>query len=334
MNESLTASSIKRFKSNIASYISVGVLCGLFLVLVSLLSFVDVGVFLIGIAIFGFPFIFASYVSCYFLEANQQITIKAFFYYYFGFFRPQFRGSFRGIISFFKSLAVYFGSMVVLYLILFLVYSNYYGDAFIAALSEMVSQYTAGATYEELINMLGQNDGVVLTFMIYVSSFPIPLALTFFFYTTSFNSLSIYYRVNVVSGSSSMLRLGVANTYAHHRRAMRKDWFKLNWLMLVLPIIGAALGALVFFLLIRDALFLLPCLIIGAFIPSIFFLPFYFSNMEVLYHRYENAFKEGNKVAVQTILNHIQTSIELSEEERRSLEDSFKQEEDDNEKKE
>ena len=57
----------------------------------------------------------------------------------------------------------------------------------------------------------------------------------------------------------------------------------------------------------------------------------YFPNMEVLYHRYENVFKEGNKMAIESILERIQTSIDLSEEEKRNLENSFKN---DNEEKE
>ena len=331
MNESIVASAFKRFKNNASSYIAVGVLCGLFLVLVSLLSFIDVAIFMIGVAVLALPFLFASYVSCYFLEANQQITIGAFFRYYFGFFSPQFRSSFRGIISFLKSLAVYFGALVVLYLVLFLVFRNYYGESFLETLTYLVAQYSGGASYEELFNVLYDKDGMLLTFMTYVSGFPIPLALAFFLYSISFNSLSVYYRLNVSGASPAMLRLGVANTYANHRHKMRKDWFKLNWLILVLPVLGAGLGALVYFLLVNSILFLVPCLVIGAMFSLIFFLPFYFPNMEVLYHRYENAFKEGNKIAVETVLSRIQTSIELSEEEKRSLEASFK---DDEEKKE
>ena len=53
--------------------------------------------------------------------------------------------------------------------------------------------------------------------------------------------------------------------------------------------------------------------------------------MEVLYNRYENVFKEGNKMAIESILERIQTSIDLSEEEKRNLENSFKN---DNEEKE
>ena len=127
------------------------------------------------------------------------------------------------------------------------------------------------------------------------------------------------------------MRLAIANAYGRYKRSMRKDWFKLNWLIIVLPLIGSALAVLVYFLAVKNPLYLVPVLNAGAFIPYIFFLPFYFSNMEVLYNRYENVFKEGNKMAIESILERIQTSIDLSEEEKRNLENSFKN---DNEEKE
>ena len=331
MKESLRALSFKRFKTNITSYIAVGIMCGLFLILLSLLSFIDITIFIIAFAVLGLPFLFASHISCYFLEVNQQITIGAFSRYFIGFFKPQFRSSFRAIISFLKSLAVYFGSMLVLYLILYLVFNYQYGATFYNALTSLVERYSAGASLEELMAMLEENNGLLLTFLAYVSSFPIPLAITFFIYAISFSSLSLYYRANTTTAAPSLIRLGIANAFARYRRSMKKDWLKLNWPLLVLPLIGAIGGAIIIFLLIKDITFLSPAITVGTVFPLIFFLPFYFSNMEVLYLRYENCFKEGNKEAIEAILNRIQTSIDLSEEEKRRLEESFKN---DNEEKE
>ena len=127
------------------------------------------------------------------------------------------------------------------------------------------------------------------------------------------------------------MRLAIANAYARYRRSLRKDWFKLNWLIIVLPLIGSAIGALIYFLVVKNPMYLPVCLNAGAFIPYIFFLPFYFPNMEVLYTRYENIFKEGNKMAIEAFLERIQSSIELSEEEKRNLEESFRNNNDEKE---
>ncbi len=331
MNESLASQSFKRFKNNIASYLSVGVLCGLFFVLVTALSLVDELVLIIGVPVLALPFLFASHISCYLLSIGEEIKLGSFFRYFVSFFRPQFRGSFRGISSFLKSLAVYGVIMLISYFAFYIGFKAQYGDLFLNSANELVNQYLAGQTYEELLVILEANDGLMLTFMMYVSAFPLPFAISAFMGFISFNSISLYYRANINNGTPSLMRLAIANAYSRYKRSLRKDWLKLNWPVFVLPLVGSAFGVLIYFLVVRNPLYLAPLVNAGAFIPYIFFLPFYFPNMEVLYTRYENIFKEGNKMAIESLLERIQSSIDLSEEEKRNLENSFKN---DNEEKE
>ena len=276
MKESLVSLSLKRFKKDAGSYLAVGFLCGLFLVMVALLSFVDELFFIVSIPLLALPFLFASHISCYLLEANQPITIGAFCRYYISFFRPQFRSSFRGIVSFFKSLAVYFGILMVSYLVLYYVFKEHYGASFVNAADSLINKYLSGMSYDELVNSLKDNDGIMLTFISYVSAIPIPFSITAFIYFVSFYSLSIYYRANINGGTPSLIRLAVANTFSRYRRVIRKDWFKLNYLLVVLPFAGTIIVCLIYFFIIKDINFLAPLLTIGAFVPLIFFLPFYF----------------------------------------------------------
>ena len=331
MKESLASQALNRFKKNMVSYILIGVFCALFFVLVAILSFIDELAFIIAIPFLLLPFLFASHISCYLLEANEPMKISSFFRYFISFFRPQFRGSFRGIISFLKTLAVYFIVLLIAYLTLYMVYRHNYGDVFINSLNELTAQYVDGVSYDELVGALEANDGFLLTFMLYASTIPVPFAIAAFMYFISFASISLYYRANINNGTPSLMRLAIANSYARYRRSMKRDWLKLNWLIFVLPLIGSGLGALVYFLVIKNILYFAPALTIGAFIPYLFFLPFYFPNMEVLYHRYENVFKEGNKMAIESFLERIQRSLELSEEEKRNLEESFKENNEDKE---
>ena len=252
MKESLASLSFDRFKKNKISYIAVGVLCALFLILAATLSFIDELVFILAIPLISLPLLFASHISCYLLEAGEPITVRAFFHYFISFFRMQFRGSFRGITSFLKSLAVYGSVMVVSYFVLYFVYQAQYGDAFYSAAANLINKYLDGASYEELISVLNENDGMMLTFISYVSAMPLPFAITGFIYWISFNSISLYYRANVNNGAPSLLRLAIANSYARYRRSMRKDWFRLNWLILVLPLVGSGLATLIYFLFINN----------------------------------------------------------------------------------
>ena len=324
MKESLLTASFKRFKSNMSSYIAVGVFCALFFILISTLSFLDKFIALIAVPLFALPFLFASHISCYLLEMNQPITPSAFFRYYSSFYSPQFRSSFRVLISFLKTLAVYFCALTVSGIILFIVFRNIYGDVFYSSINAVIKEYLNGVTYEELFELLHENDGILLTYLAYTTAMPIPFAITAFFYFISFSSIALYYRANVNIGAPSLLRLAIASTYEKNRGSMRKDWFILNWPLLVLLFVGSVTSGLICIFAFKNTAFMSPAFVIGAFILLIFFLPFYFPNMEVLYHRYEEEFKDGNRKAVEIILTRIQNSIELSEEERRNLEESFK----------
>ena len=325
MKESLRVASFERFKTNISSYIAVSIMCGLFLILAATLSFVDVGLFILMIPIIVLPILFASHIACYYLEAQQPITVSAIFRYYAGFYRPQFRSSFRGIRAFLISLAIYFGGMVLAYIIFYAIYQRIYGVTFTDAFSNLVKVYMSeDMTYEDLINALNENEGLLLTFFTYISSMPLPLAIMWFIYSISFSSISIYYRSNITAASSSLIRLALNNTFLRIKRAYLKDWFALNWPMLALSFMGSIIGAIISILILKNVTYLGAFMCLGSVTLIVFFLPFYFSNMEVIYHRYEPSFKDGNKEAVELILRRIQSSIEMTEEERKELEDSFR----------
>ena len=324
---SLFRSSVNRFKKNASSYIAVGVFCALALILALTISLVDVSLLVITLPLIALPFLFASHVSCYFLEANQPVTLSAFFRYFVGFFNPQFRSSFKGIRAFLISLAIYFGMMIVSYVVMITIFRNQYGTLFSESLTNLIKTYASQETsYDDLMNILNDNDALLLTFFMYVSALPIPFAVLWFIYATSFASISIYYRLNIRGAVASLIRLAINATYSSFGAKMRKDWFKLNWPILVLSILGAVGGALISFLLVKNPLYFQALITIGSVALLVFYLPIYFSNMETLYKRYELAFKDGNKQAIEAVLKRIQSSIELSEEEKRNLEQSFKEE--------
>lgn len=326
MKDSLRASSFNKFKSNSTSYLAVGIMCGLFLILAAVLAFIDPALLIFTVPLIALPFMFASHVACYFLQLNQQVSVSAFFRYFMGFFRSQFRGSFRGVISFLKSLAFYFASLIVFGIVLYLVFKANYGDVFVSSYNNLIKTYvsSADATYEDIVILLEANDNLLLTFITYITVVGIPLAMLAFIYYISFSSLSIYYRTNVLVASAPLLKMSVNNTFALHRKSMRKDWFSLNWPMLALSFVGMlAFGALDIFLVRR--IDLLPGFVfVGGVSLLMFYFPFYFANMETIYKKYEEYFKEGNQRAIEAILQRIQNSIELSEEEKKQLEESLK----------
>ena len=230
------------------------------------------------------------------------------------------------MISLLKSLGFYFGTLIVAGIVFYLIYKANYGEAFVTSFNTLVFNYINNAefTYEELIALLTQNDNMLLTFIVYISAVAIPLSMLAFIYYISFSSLSIYYRANVAFGAAALLKMSVGNTFARHRSEMRKDWFLLNWPMLALSFAGM-IGFAILDLLLFKRIDLLPTfVIVGGVSLLMFYLPFYFANMETIYKKYEMNFKEGNQEAIETILRRIQSSIDLSEEEKKNLEASLR----------
>ena len=326
MADSLRSTSVNKFKSNPSSYIAVSVMCGLFLILAAVFSFIDPALLLIAVPLIALPFLFASHIGCYYLSINQQINLGAFFRYFLGFFRPQFRSSFRGLISFLKSLAFYFASILVASIVLYLVFKAQYGEVFTSSLTKLSYQYIASTetTYEDIIATLEANDGMLLTFIIYISTLGIPLAMLAFIYYISFSSLSIYYRANVLVAAPPLMKMTVANTYGRHRHEMAKDWFKLNWPIFIFSFVGMVTFGLIDYFFIKRIDLLPACVIVGGVALLMFYLPLYFANMETIYRKYEEKFKQGNQEAINTVLMRIQSSIDLSEEEKKALEESLR----------
>ena len=326
MKNSLRNISFNKFKTNPTSYLAVGIMCGLFLLLVMVLAFIDPAILIIAVPLLALPFIFASHVACYYLQVNQQISLIAYARYFMGFFHSQFRGSFRGLISLLKSLGFYVATLIVAGITFYLIYKANYGETFVTSFNTLAFNYINNAefTYEELIALLTQNDNMLLTFIVYISAVAIPLSMLAFIYYISFSSLSIYYRANVAFGAAALLKMSVGNTFARHRSEMRKDWFLLNWPMLALSFAGM-IGFATLDLLLFKRIDLLPTfVIVGGVALLMFYLPFYFANMETIYKKYEMNFKEGNQEAIETILRRIQSSIDLSEEEKKNLEASLR----------
>ena len=325
MKDSLRTTSINRFKGNPTSYIAIGLMGGLFLIISMVVAFIWPTFLIITIPLIGLPFLFASHIASYYLQINQPVTFSAYLRYYYGFFRTQFRSSFKAIVSFFKSLIFYIASIIVAAIVFYFIFKAKYGDLFTNSIAELVYNYfySMDTTYEDLLVMLHANDNLLLTFIVYISAFGIPLAMFAFIYYISFASLSIYYRANVAFAAPPLLRMAINNTYAIHHKNMRKDWFVLNWPLLALSLIGMVLFSLLDLLIIKRIDLLPAFVMVGGVSMLVFYLPFYFTNMEVIYKKYEEYFKQGNQKAIEDVLRKIQNSIDLSEEEKRSLEQSL-----------
>ncbi len=317
-------------KKNIYANIAIGIFCGLAMILVTMLTLIDFSFLIIIIPFFLLPFLFACHISSYYLQINQPVSMLGFFNYFLGYFRPQFRGTFRAINSFLKSVLFYLGGTFVFSSILYLIFQSYYGQFFVDAIQEFVVAFNLNElSIEELNNMLNANNGLILTFFAYVEAAAIAPFMLSFIYFISFSSISLYYRANVLVTTIPIIQLCINNTYRRFGKGMRKDWWALNWPLLALSVLGMVVASVICIFAIRN-IALLPSLVtIGSVALLFLFLPFYYPNLEVIYKKYEKHFKQGNEQAINEIIQKIQQSIDISAEEKKNIEESLKNEQND-----
>ena len=329
MKNPLRQEAYHKAMKNIQANIAIGLFCGLAMVLVTMLSIIDFSFLIIALPLFLLPFIFASHVSSYYLQINQPVSMRTFFNYFLGYFRPQFKGTFRALISFAKSILIYVIGLFVFNLIFYMIFKAHYGEIFVSEFSNIVNHFSIAETsIEDINNLLNANTRLLFTFFTYVQTAAIFPLMTSFLYFISFASISLYYRANIPAGTAPIMRLSINNTYRQYGRKMKRDWWALNWPLLLLSLLGMAIAASINLFAIRDVALLPAVTLIGSVALLWLFLPFYFSNMEVIYKKYENRFKQGNKQTVTDIIQKIQASIDFNVEEKKTFEESLENEQD------
>lgn len=330
MKNPLRQQAFNKAKNNIYANIAIGIFCGLAMILVTMLTLIDFAFLIIVIPFFLLPFLFACHISSYYLQINQPVSMPGFFSYFLGYFRPQFRGTFRAISSFAKAVLFYLGGTFVFSAILYFIFQSYYGQFFVDAVEEFVVVFNLNElSIEDFNNMLNANNGLLLTFFAYAEAMAIAPLMLSFIYFISFSSISLYYRANVLVSTIPIIRLCVNNTYRRFGKEMRKDWWALNWPLLALSVFGMVVASVICIFAIQDITLLPSLVMIGSVALLFIFLPFYYPNIEVIYKKYENHFKQGNEQAINEIIQKLQRSIDFSAEEKKNIEESLKNEQND-----
>ena len=110
------------------------------------------------------------------------------------------------------------------------------------------------------------------------------LAMLYFIYRILYESLSIYIRVACAKANPSFLRTIVAECYRNNKKSLKRDFWSLNFPLAILMLVGFISGLVVcYFLFSTNMLVLLPFGFVGAFTISMFYMPFFYTNLDTLY---------------------------------------------------
>lgn len=335
MANQLRKAAIAKYKQDKFTSWIVGIFTSIFISAIIFLGVAVSGLSIITVPLVILPFFFAMIMNHIGLRYNNQITLKSHLNFTFGYFRFPFRGSFRVFITFIKSVIVY-ASISLLFSIGISIYSSFNnvgsGEAIVDNLINLL--YSSETTEEQLIAVFNLDGSFSSLYILFIYFIPLVLAILYFIYRIFYESISIYIRVACAKANPSFLRAIVSECYRNNKKSLKKDFWSLNFPLAILMLIGLIIGFVSCYLFIsNNLLFILPFGFACGFLLTIFFMPFFFINLAVIYDKYEESFRNNSVNAIKNILHRIQMNIDLTQEERKEVESSLSEMIDDNKEK-
>ena len=303
-----------------------GIICGLFCAAFVFLNFFISGIGILIIPLLVLPFFFACYLSHLDLLKDKTLTFKSHWRNFFLFFVPPFNSSFRFWKSFFKSLLVFIIAMTAISFIyqFFIsdadfeyIYNTFYN------LQDALYDTEVEFSEEYLANILKENNYLLANYLLIAFDIPFLVAVLAFIYFISKSSISIYFKLHFKSSNPMLLKMTINDIIRKNRKTYFKNYLTLNWPLFVLLAIGFTLGLIISRQYYYNPLTCLTFAIVAGLALTIFFMPFYFPNMEVLYDTMEEEFKAESEKARNKILHTILDNEFLSSEDRENLKNTL-----------
>lgn len=336
MANQLRKAALAKYKQDKLTSWVVGILTSLFIAAILFVGVFVSGLSIITVPLVILPFFFAMVMNHIGLRYNNQITLKGHLNFTFGYFRYPFSGCFRVMITFLKSIIVYaatslFFSMIISILSSLTNIGN--GDAVANQLINLI--YSSETTEEQIIEMFNLDGSFTSIYLLLIYLIPLTLSVLYFIYRVFYESISIYIRVALAKANPSFLRSAVAECYRSNKKTLKRDFWNLNFPLAILMLLGLLIGFICcYFFISNSMLIILPFGFASAFLLSMFFMPFFYINLDVIYDKYEDTFRNNSVSAIKNILHRIQLNIDLTQEERKEVESSLSEmlQEDDKEK--
>ena len=303
-----------KVKSLLTGY-SFGALCILFFMFLLLDSLI--GFLLIVLLLFPLYFAFTLIHLSFSYENN--LNLSSIIQYFKMYFRRPNNGVFEIFLNLLKAIGVSILLSIVSSLIGLLICS-FINDGAIQRAMETVMNLTMSGQEFDLVLALGDDYEIFYLFELISTLPPALLSSIYFIYKINRASLAIYFRLSYPKSDPMYLKQVFTYTNKKYKKEIGKDYWSLNWPLYLLLTIGVGAGAFIglqihnnfdfasSFALITGSLLMLP------------YLPYYFSNKEALYSKYEQIFVTCSLEVTNSFLKNLQSRIELNEEEKRALE--------------
>lgn len=306
-------------KQSMSKSLMTGFSFGAVAVLILLFSLIHPALELVLIPFVLIPIYYAMTLIHLSFSYENNLNLSSIFQYFKMYFkRPNF-GVFNIISNLIRSIGVGLLGSVVFGIVAIIVTSSIYGDAFYNVIQTLM-EASMSAQEVDLVVLLGDNYKILYLYEI-ISTLPATvLSNAAFIYFINRSSLGIYLRLSYPKSDPNFLRQTFAYASKKYSKELRKDYWSLNWPFYLLLIIGMALGAFLGIYLYSNIELASALSLVGGALFVTPFLPFYFSNKEALYSKYEQNFINCSIEVTNAVIKNLQSRIELNEEEKKDLE--------------
>lgn len=299
--------------------LTTGLLITGFLALDLLVPFISLLIFPLLIL----PMIFSATMQHIIFKTKGQLTAGSSFKSFALYFVYPFNGSFGFLFSLLKGVITFFSLELIISFTLSTVLESA-TPHFAESINAFYDLLESGEfTIEGFNNILFMNHDLLFNYFLSVLCPSYFIALIVVIYSLSRNSIMIYYRMHIRVPNSRMYNFVYRDALRRVGGKLRKDYFLLNWPLYVLLLIGIVSGLLTGYFVKHDLFMMFAFAILFASIGVTLFLPFYFGNQETLYDYYFIEFQTSTKNVTKYMIQSLQQNIELSEEEKKTIENTF-----------
>lgn len=303
----LFSKSLSIYKSHpLVSWI-LAIFCGLVISGLTVLCVIDTIMVLFLLPFVILPFFFACYMLHLGLSYGNELTIGGFSRFFLLYFKKPFNGCFSAIKALIRYLIASLLFEVLFGLIAYIICVSIDSGSFYAMIEAFMEVMTSiEEPAADIKVVLGENYWMYNLFMD-ISTIPTAIAsFIYFVYVIFYNSGSIYLRAKFRNINGRFLAMVFKFTTKNVAKTYKKDFFSIEWPLFLLMVIGGGLGAYLPILIYGNSALSIIFGIAGSLILSMFYLPFHFANMEVLFNKYEDSFKTGINEITQSMINNFQ----------------------------
>ena len=311
----------------------VGLLTGLLITGLLCLDFIVPGINILMVPFVCLPILFAAHYSHLGVHLKQKLTFSGTLRQTFGYFGRPFNSSFGVMSSILKSIIVFLATE--LFFSLFGLQITYVINPGINDSIESMQNYLLEAstmTYEDILNLFTMNNNALLLYIAIVMLPAYILAVGFFIYNISRNSLGIYLRINMANNDPNYIKMVSRQANRFYRWKIVKSWFSLNWPMIVLFFLGSIGASIASILLTQNPFITISASVAGGVLLLAFFMPFYLCNMEAIYDTFAPAYQVAAQQVNDLIKRTAEENARRAQEEKEFFDKMLKEMEENREK--